>query len=207
MTSLPNHKIVDDLKFLLVVWDLKAVPRKDLAKELFFTDHLVSSLSDFVSEYESRFIGEGVIKSKDDVISLTAAGLKLIRKYLLNPEFRITEEVSGATADRLLRWFRSELLGTTNPITSYEEFVEVALEAFDQLDYRYNSDNFIPIYMIRQTIGNRVDWETFNEWMLKMQASDIFQFVGGSPEGCTLEMLQGSIKTEISRLRFWCKKL
>jgi hypothetical protein len=103
------------------------------------------------------------------------------------------------TGNALLRWIGEMGNGTAAPtasngvaksngkvtkIDSYDAFKTIALETFDKLNQDFNLDNLVPIYRIRRTIGDRVERSKFDEWLLEMQATDIFQLQGGSlPDG------------------------
>ena len=92
-------------------------------------------------------------------------------------------------------------------IVSYDEFKQVALDVYDKLNRDYNLDNLVPIYRIRREIGDRVKRSEFNEWMLEMQANDIFQLIGGELTDITPDKAEDSIKTELGGIRYYVKRL
>lgn len=97
--------------------------------------------------------------------------------------------------------------GKVTKIDSYDAFKTIALETFDKLNQDFNLDNLVPIYRIRRTIGDRVERSKFDEWLLEMQATDIFQLQGGSlPDGDSTK-LEDSITTELSGLRCYATLL
>ncbi|TAD86391.1 MAG: hypothetical protein EA000_08015 [Oscillatoriales cyanobacterium] len=117
----------------------------------------------------------------------------------------------------LLKWMRHEDgalgvgveagKGDVGAIGSYEEFMSVALKVYDSLNRDYNLDDLVPIYRMRRAIGERVARSEFNEWLLDMQANDIFQLIGGEMTDITIDKAEDSIKTELGALRYYAKRL
>jgi hypothetical protein len=96
---------------------------------------------------------------------------------------------------------------TAAVIATYEEFKPVVLKVYDQLNRDYNLDALVPIYRIRREIGDRVSRSQFNEWLLEMQANDIFQLQGGSVEDSAPDKIEDSITTELDGLRCYARLL
>ena len=92
-------------------------------------------------------------------------------------------------------------------IASYDEFKKIALQIYEQLNSDYNLDNLVPIYRIRRKIGDRTSRKQFNEWLLEMQAEDIFQLQGGSVEDSAQDKIEDSITTPINGLRCYARLL
>ena len=65
----------------------------------------------------------------------------------------------------------------------------------------------MPIYQIRRQIGDRVNREYFDSWLLEMQANDILQLQGGSLPDNDPTKIKDSIETELSGLRCYAKLL
>jgi DNA repair exonuclease SbcCD ATPase subunit len=80
-----------------------------------------------------------------------------------------------------------------NKISSYEEFKEVVLESYERLNYDYNYNSFVPIYVIRRDIGDRVTRSQFKEWMLKIRVERIFSLYICDNRTLTQEEIQDSI--------------
>jgi hypothetical protein len=78
---------------------------------------------------------------------------------------------------------------------------------YDRLNRDYNLDDLVPIYRMRRAIGERVGRSEFNEWLLEMQANDIFQLQGGSVEDSAADKIQDSITTEVGGLRCYAQRL
>ncbi|MCJ8282110.1 MAG: hypothetical protein MJK14_20285, partial [Rivularia sp. ALOHA_DT_140] len=131
-------------------------------------------------------------------------------------------------ANALLKWIHEMNCGLTNTsnnnsatvsenivsktnsksnIASYDEFKQVALQVYEQLNSDYNLDNLVPIYRIRRKIGDRTSRKQFNEWLLEMQAEDILQLQGGSVEDSAPDKIEDSITTPINGLRCYAKLL
>jgi hypothetical protein len=92
-------------------------------------------------------------------------------------------------------------------IASYEDFKAVAIDVYDSLNRDYNLDDLVPIYRMRRAIGERVGRSQFNEWLLEMQANDIFQLIGGEMKDVTPDKAEDSIKTELGAIRYYAKRL
>ena len=80
-----------------------------------------------------------------------------------------------------------------NKISSYEEFKEVVLEAYERLNYDYNYNSSVPIYVIRRDIGERVTRSQFKEWMLKIRVEGILSLYICDDRTLTQEEIQDSI--------------
>jgi hypothetical protein len=78
---------------------------------------------------------------------------------------------------------------------------------YDSLNRDYNLDDLVPIYRMRREIGERVGRSQFNEWLLEMQANDIFQLLEGSVEDSAPDKIEDSITTKVNGLRCYVKRL
>lgn len=160
----------------------------------------------------------------DNGYELTERGEAELRaKLQANADVLMPDADSVATVvgrkdyERLLIWLKAALSMTAptpqngaaaaGAIGSYEAFKGVALETYDALDREYNHDNLVPIYQIRRRIGEQVTRQQFNDWLLEMQAEDIFQLQGGSLPSNDQSQLEDSISTELSGLRCYARKL
>jgi hypothetical protein len=92
-------------------------------------------------------------------------------------------------------------------IGSYEEFKSVALAVYDKLNYEYNLDDLVQIYRMRREIGERVSRTEFNDWLLEMQAEDIFQLMSGEMPDITSDRRDDSLTIPGGGLRYYAKKL
>jgi hypothetical protein len=92
-------------------------------------------------------------------------------------------------------------------IASYDDFKAVALDVYDSLNRDYNLDDLVPIYRMRRAIGERVGRSEFNQWLLEMQANDIFQLMAGETQDITPDKREDSITMPGGALRYYAKRL
>ena len=154
-------------------------------------------------------------QNQTPMVSLTDTGKQILIDSLINPDFVFDATVVAARlANGLIALIR-ELHQGGIPLTSvkqaaivsYDEFKAIALQVYDQLNKDYNLNDLVPIYRIRRTIGDQVTRSQFNEWILEMQANDVFQLIGGSVEDSASDKIEDSISTELVGLRCYAKRL
>ncbi|PZV13786.1 MAG: hypothetical protein DCF22_10075 [Leptolyngbya sp.] len=170
----------------------------------------------------NQLVEDGAIKvekqSSSSLVSLEAKGVERLAEELKTVDFALNGATTGAWLARgLLKWLQQmgtiTAIASTNgkatkdAIASYEEFQSVALEVYDRLNRDYNLDNLVPIYRIRREIGDRVSRAQFDEWLLELQANDVFQLLEGSVEDSAPDKIEDSITTKISGLRCYAKRL
>ena len=136
---------------------------------------------------------------------------------LKSPEFQFEgNQVGSRVANALLKWLRHSdgAVSVSNgkapaaeKIASYKKFKQVALDVYERLNRDYNLDDLVPIYRMRREMGDRVTRSHFNEWLLEMQANDLVQLQGGSLPDNDSSKIEDSIKTELSGLRCYAKRL
>ncbi|WRH65714.1 MAG: hypothetical protein RSE13_18180 [Planktothrix sp. GU0601_MAG3] len=154
-------------------------------------------------------------QNQTPMVSITDTGKRMLIDALSSPDFAFdTTVIASRLANGLVGLIRElNYGGTLAPsvkqvtIASYQEFKAIALQVYDQLNKDYNFDNLVPIYRIRRTIGAQVTRSQFSEWMLEMQANDIFQLMEGSVEDSAPDKIEDSITTELGRLRCYAKQL
>ncbi|MFM6154923.1 MAG: hypothetical protein ACKPE3_18315, partial [Sphaerospermopsis kisseleviana] len=147
--------------------------------------------------------------------SLTSpTGLDVLKAGLRSDEFEFNSNLGAWVGNSLLRLLRQVDVVVAAPVVSgggvigsYEEFKSVALDVYDKLNYEYNFNNLVPIYRIRRTIGERVNRTEFNDFLLEMQADDIFQLQGGSVEDSAPDKIEDSVSTELDGLRCYARLL
>ncbi len=96
---------------------------------------------------------------------------------------------------------------TRDAIASYEQFKPVALEVYDKLNRDYNLNDLVPIYRMRREVGGCISREHFDEWLLEMQASEIFQLMAGEMRDITPDKRDDSITIPGGGLRYYVKCL
>jgi len=156
-------------------------------------------------------------KGNSAKVSLTNQGMQRLGEGLKSPEFQFEgNQVGSRVANALLRWLRDSdgAVSVSNgkapaaeKIASYKKFKQVALDVYERLNRDYNLDDLVPIYRMRREMGDRVTRSQFNEWLLEMQANDLVQLQGGSLPDNDSSKIEDSIKTELSGLRCYAKRL
>lgn len=149
------------------------------------------------------------------MVVLTEQGKHLLIESLKNSDFEfdgtvIASRLANALVE-LIRELDTDGHQTASVkkvmIKSYEQFKAIALQVYDQLNKDYNFDNLVPIYRIRRTIGDQVSRSQFNEWMLEMQANDIFQLTGGEMADITPDKREDSITLPSGGFRYYIQRL
>lgn len=212
----PNAKIL----ILLALWDIGAAEQE--VNRGLLTKRIVpkgGKISDFQEIFE-QLSTENLMQFVGKKIFLSAKGMEYLSAEINNPEFVFKNQIGAKTGNSLLRWIRemgtlksgassavAPVQSAAGAISFYDEFKQVALEVYDKLNRDYNLDNLVPIYRIRREIGDRVSRSEFNDWMLEMQANDIFQLQGGSVEDSAPDKIEDSITTKVSGLRCYAKRL
>ena len=207
-------------RLLLALWDLggseQKVARGKLNDKMKLKNKNIPGYPEILQELEQ----EGAIaltkKGSSTSYTLTSPiGLDLLGAGLRSGEFKFDGTIVGTwAANALLRWIGQIDVGVAAPVASgggvigsYEEFKSVALAVYDKLNYEHNLNNLVPIYRIRRAIGERVNRTEFNDFLLEMQADDIFQLQGGTVEDNARDKIEDSISTELNGLRCYAKLL
>lgn len=202
-----------EVRFLLALWDLGGADiRKGLVNSRF------SGKTAAATAACDRLIEAGAVKSSPDgrVLTLTDRGKVLLASSLVQDKFEFEDQIGAKTANALLKWFRANA-NVSQPslpqdrqeaaITTYSEFQDVALTAYDRLNSEFNFDRLVPIYRIRRYLGDRVTRTSFNELLLKMQADGILQLLEGTVEDSAPDKLEDSVMTKVSGLRCYAKRI
>jgi len=206
------------VRLLLYLWDMGGsdVKRGELTKRL---KRKKETAADYKESYQQLEEDGAIALSRYKVSLVQPKGLQMLEAGLKSEAFEFESQIGARTANALLKWIREQDLsaGTVgdgagvarktgeSAIASYDQFKQVALDVYDQLNRDYNLDYMIPIYRIRRTIGDRVSRSQFNEWMLEMQANDIFQLMGGEVLNVTPDQLEDSITPPVGKLRYFAK--
>jgi hypothetical protein len=205
-------------RLLLALWDLggtkQEVKKGELTKRIVTKGKKVSDYQSIFKELEEK---GAIAISKKGYSLVSPVGLEVLGEGLKSSDFRFEGTIVGTwTANALLKWIgqingavaaTASANGVKSGIKSYDEFKQVALEVYDQLNRDYNLDDLVPIYRIRREIGDRVSRSDFSDWLLEMQANDILQLQGGSLPDNDPAKLEDSITTEVSGLRCYAKRL
>ena len=228
-TVLKSSETQARTRLLLALWDLGGIKQEVKKGEL--SKRLVSKgqrIADYQSVFEELENEQAISKSKKGYYLELPIGLEVLDKNLKSTEFEFEGTIVGTwAANALLKWIHEMNCGLANTsnnysatvensvsetnsksnIASYEEFKKIAMQIYEQLNSNYNLDNLVPNYRIRRKIGARTSRKQFNEWLLEMQAEDIFQLEGGSVEDSAPDKIEDSITTELDGLRCYASKL
>lgn len=132
-------------------------------------------------------------------------------------DFQYKGTISEKEANELLKQVRewksaaASATSTTNkaarPIKKYDDFEKEISSVYNRLNRDYNMDDLVPIYRIRQELGDRVSRSQFNNWMLDMQAKDKLLLMGGEVRDATPSRVADSIMPPVGNLRYFAKWL
>lgn len=203
-------------RLLLALWDLGANEQE--VKKGLLTKRIVGKgqkMADYKEILEDLQMQGAVNVSRTGYTLMSPIGLEVLGAGLRSGEFKFEGTIVGTwAANALLRWISSINVAVAAPvasgdgvIASYEEFKTVALDVYDKLNYEHNFNNLVPIYRMRRTIGERVNRTEFNDFLLEMQADDIFQLQGGSVEDSAPDKIEDSVTTELDGLRCYARLL
>jgi hypothetical protein len=206
------------VRLLLYLWDLGGsdVKRGELTKRL---KRKKETAADYQNSYQQLEENGAIAVSRYKVSLVQPKGLQMLEAGLKSEAFEFESQIGARTANALLKWIREQAMsaGTVgdgavaagktgeSAIASYDQFKQVALDVYDQLNRDYNLDDLVPIYRIRRTIGDRVSRSQFNDWMLEMQANDILQLMGGEVLDATPDQVEDSITPPVGKLRYFAQ--
>ena len=224
----PEEQAVWDAKakvrVLLNLWDLGGgqipVKKGDLTKRIVRTNETSQRYLEVLAQLQESGAIEYSLVNRVTRVELSAKGKEVLAQGLKSPDSLFEfdgSQIGTRLGNALLKWIRHQDSsaavavekgkGDVGAIASYDEFKAVALKVYDSLNRDYNLDDLVPIYRMRRAIGERVGRSQFNEWLLEMQANDIFQLQGGSVEDSAADKIQDSITTEVGGLRCYAQRL
>jgi len=211
-------------RLLLALWELGAneqkVAKGKLSKRVVSKGQKITDYQGILEDLQGQ--GAITILKKGSAISYTLnspIGLDVLGAGLRSDEFEFESGKTIGTwvANALLRWFRQfgVVVNKTvvldngvkvEVIASYEEFKLEILGLFDKLDKSYSHAGLVPIWQIRKEVGNRLQRDQFNTWIMDMQAEQLLYLQSGEARGATEEQKQDSINSEIRGLLFFASK-
>ncbi|MBK1987626.1 hypothetical protein A0J48_008760 [Sphaerospermopsis aphanizomenoides BCCUSP55] len=203
-------------RLLLALWDLGANEQE--VKKGLLTKRIVAKgqkMADYKEILEDLQMQGAVNVSRTGYTLMSPIGLEVLGAGLRSGEFKFEGTIVGTwAANALLRWISSIDVAVSAPvasgdgvISSYEEFKTVALDVYEKLNKDHNLDDLVQIYRIRREIGERVSRTEFNDWLLEMQAEDIFQLMTGEIPDITPDRRDDSLTIPGAGLRYYAKKL
>ncbi len=221
--SEPFNQTQAKTRLLLALWDMgeagSEIKKGDLTRRVVRAGEKSADYQPILDDL-AQDGAIAIAKAKGAMlISLSDRGRQVLAVGLKSHEFAFGgNQVGSRVANALLKWIRQ--MGEAKPgldsetravaikaIASYDQFKRVALATYDRLNSDYNYDNLVPIYRMRREIGDRVTRAQFNDWMLEMQANDVFQLQGGGVEDDAPDKLEDSILTKVSGLRCFAKRI
>lgn len=211
-------------RLLLALWELGAneqkVAKGKLRKRVVSKGQKITDYQGILEDLQEQ--GAITILKKGSAISYTLnspIGLDVLGAGLRSDEFEFESGKTIGTwvANALLRWFRQVGVVVNKTVVldngvkvevidSYEEFKLEILDLFDKLDRSYSHAGLVPIWQIRKEVGNRLQRDQFNTWIMDMQAEQLLYLQSGEARGATEEQKQDSINSEIRGLLFFASK-
>ncbi|CEJ43087.1 hypothetical protein [Umezakia ovalisporum] len=209
----------DQTRLLLALWGLggakQEVKKGQLTKRVISKGKKVADYKHIFEELEKQ---GAITISKTGYFLTSPKGLEVLGEGLRSGDFQFEGTIVGTwVANALLQWISQidPRVGISGPvnlvkgvnITSYEDFKAVVLAVYDKLNQDYNLDDLVPIYRIRRKIGEQVSRESFNTWLIEMQADDILQLITGEIPDFTFDKREDSISIAGTQLRSYAKRL
>ncbi|MEG4406591.1 hypothetical protein [Microcoleus sp. MON2_D5] len=227
-TLTPEEQAVWDAKakvrVLLNLWDLGGgrmkVKKGDLTKRIVRTNETSQRYVEVLGELQATGAIEYSLVNRVTLVELSAKGKEVLAQGLKSRDSLFEfdgSQIGTRLGNSLLKWIRHQDSAASvavdkgkadvGTIASYDDFKAVAIDVYDSLNRDYNLDDLVPIYRMRRAIGEMVGRSEFNEWLLEMQAQDIFQLIGGEMKDITPDKAEDSIKTELGAIRYYAKRL
>ena len=227
-TRTPEEQAVWDAKakvrVLLNLWDLGGgkmmVKKGDLTKRIVRTNETSVRYRDVLGELQEAGAIVYSLVNRVTLVELSAKGKEVLADGLKSRDSLFEfdgSQIGTRLGNALLKWIRHQDgaasvavekgKGDVGAIASYEEFKSVAIDVYDSLNRDYNLDDLVPIYRMRRAIGERLGRSQFNEWLLEMQANDIFQLMAGDMRDIAPDKREDSITIPGGALRYYAKRL
>jgi hypothetical protein len=189
----------ETLKLLIYVWSAGTISKGELSKRL-GKKLTGNALKDLLEKLQNEQVLNISVNKQKQTISLTPTGNQTLKEHLYSPDFKFTGNQGARLVNDLMEWFRknavTEAKSAPRPISTYEEFKQVVVDTYDKIKKQFNYIKLVPVYRIRRELGDRVDREKFNEWMLEMHYTDVMRLHGGTPDETSEEAARDSIYSE-----------
>jgi len=228
-TLTPEEQAVWDAKakvrVLLNLWDLTGgkipVKKGDLTKRIVRTNETSQRYLGVLGELQEAGAIEYSLVNRVTRVELSAKGKGVLADGLKSADSLFEfdgAQIGTRLGNALLKWIRHQDGATSVAvetgkkaggaiIASYNDFKAVAIDVYDRLNRDYNFDDLVPIYRMRREIGEKVSRSQFNEWLLEMQAQDIFQLMSGEMPDITTDKREDSITISGVGFRNYAKRL
>ena len=212
------------VRVLLNLWDLGGgkipVKKGDLTKRIVRTNETSVRYRDVLGELQEAGAIVYSLVNRVTRVELSAKGKEVLAQGLKSADSLFEfdgAQIGTRLGNALLKWIRHQDGAASvavetgkkdvGAIDSYDNFKAVALKVYDSLNRDYNLDDLVPIYRMRRAIGERVGRSQFNEWLLEMQANDIFQLMAGEIPDITPDKREDSITISGVGFRNYAKRL
>lgn len=214
-----NHRLT---RLLLALWDLGDAGTSEVSRGNLIDRAKRSreKRSEYDPLLEKLIAHQAIALTKDGKnYTLLPAGVRQLNTGLQDKDFGFDTNTGAKTVNSILRWLRqagSVVTVTSNgngnnghgaTIHSYEEFEDWVLATYDSLNRNYNLGDLVPIYRLRRELGDRVDREQFNEWLLEVQAQDKLQLLAGNSAGVTPDQREDALTLSSGDFRFYARRL
>ncbi|MCW6049566.1 hypothetical protein K4039_05605 [Lyngbya sp. CCAP 1446/10] len=227
-TLTPQEQAVWDAKakvrVLLNLWDLGAgqipVKKGDLTKRIVRTNETSQKYLGVLAELQEAGAIEYSLVNRVTRLELSAKGKEVLADGLQSRDSLFEfdgSQIGTRLGNALLKWIRHQdgaagvAVGAgkkaESAIASYDNFKALAIDVYDSLNRDYNLDDLVPIYRMRREIGEKVSRSQFSEWLLEMQANDIFQLMAGETQDITSDKREDSITIPGGAFRYYAKRL
>ncbi|MEG4285278.1 hypothetical protein QUB68_19295 [Microcoleus sp. A006_D1] len=227
-TLTPQEQAVWDAKakvrVLLNLWDLTGgkipVKKGDLTKRIVRTNETSQRYLGVLGELQESGAIEYSLVNRVTRVELSAKGKEVLADGLKSADSLFEfdgSQIGTRLGNALLKWIRVQDGAASvavqtgkkagGAIASYNDFKAVAIDVYDRLNRDYNFDDLVPIYRMRREIGEKVSRSQFNEWLLEMQANDIFQLMSGEIPDITPDKREDSITISGVGFRNYAKRL
>lgn len=206
------------VRLLLTIWEMSStgtkfkkseITKKVVRKRSKSSDQPSEKSVDY-KEFFDELVSKNAIAISGSEVTLSTDKLSsLLGNALKNSDFEFGAQIGKGKANALLRLIRSMNTGASSSengkaaIASYEEFKSEALATFEDLNKTYNYGGLVPIWHLRDSVGTRLERTQFNDWVMKMQAEQLFYLQTGEAIGATEDQKRNSIESEIRGLMFY----
>ncbi len=222
--SLDKNQIKARILLALIVDDeqKKLDPKRDVLKKTGLRDRVLGkkkNKADFDQALESLEQAEVIeVTKKGTSFSISLKGeswQSVLGAEIGNLNFKDSGTVVGTwMATGLLKYIglikfapNVATSATIPKISSYDQFKSLTLETYENLKQTnaLYASGFVPIWHLRQQLGETITPENFNEWLMQTQTDRIFHLRTGGSEA-TEEQKNSSIHSEIRGLLFTLTK-
>ena len=144
--------------------------------------------------FERRSIKQLGYNSTESSLFPQKTSVKSQEKQLVKPKSEPTKSTSDPTTNP-----------KTHSIKNQKDFEDVFYHVINELGKKQDDSSSIPIYEIRESIGELVPRNKFNEYLLNLQADDNIILQAGGESGNFGKWLNNSIIPKGNTIRYYVK--